>query len=94
MATWLLVYGVGGCWSGYTDATIIEAPEHESAWSQGLQIAWRETAERRGRSRGCSFDLERVNRDVRTCLLYRSRCKPEARKMAELAFDAKAVAHG
>lgn len=47
MLTWLLVFGVGGCWSGYTDATVIQAPDRDTAWRQGLDIALKETADER-----------------------------------------------
>ncbi len=52
MLTWLLVFGVGGCWSGYTDAAIIQAPDLDSAQSLGGQIAWAETAVDRRRRQG------------------------------------------
>ena len=94
MVNWLLVFGVGGCWSGYTDAMILQAPDREEAMRRGIRIAWRETAEERGFRHGCSCDVERIEGDVRTTGLYRSRCKPGAQVMAELAFDALAVAHG
>ena len=50
-----------------------------------------------------SFDLsavstcelvEELKGDVRDAILYRSRCKPGAQAMAQLAFDALEVAHG
>ena len=94
MAHWLLVYGVGGCWSGYTDATIIQAADRDEAWKTGCRIAWDETSEERGLSHGCSFDVEELRGDVRDAILYRSRCKPGAQAMAQLAFDALEVAHG
>ena len=94
MLTWLLVFGVGGCWSGYTDATVIQAPDRDSAMSMGAKIAWKETAEERGHSRGCSFDVELIEGNVRETKLYASRCKPGAKLLAELAFDALEVAHG
>lgn len=87
MLTWLLVFGVGGCWSGYTDAAIIQAPDLDSAQSLGGQIAWAETAEERGYTHGCSYDVELIEGDVRECLLYRCRCKPGAKQLAELAAD-------
>lgn len=94
MLTWLLVYGVGGCWSGYTDAQIIKAPDRDEAMKLGGGIAWKETAEERGNSRGCSYDVELVEGDVRYCTLYVSRCKPGAKLLAELAFDGLGVSHG
>ncbi|WP_299157497.1 hypothetical protein [Accumulibacter sp.] len=95
MLTWLLVFGVGGCWSGYTDATVIQAPDRDTAWRQGLDIALKETAdERRLSFKGCSFDIELVEGDVRECSNYLSRCKPGAKVLAELAFDALEVTHG
>lgn len=95
MVTWLLVFGVGGCWSGYTDATIIQAADREEALRTGGDIAWKETAEERGHSHGCSFDVERLEGDVRKARLYLSRCKPEAQVLAEQAFDRMMeVAHG
>ncbi len=95
MLTWLLVFGVGGCWSGYTDATVIQAPDRDAAWRQGLDIALKETAEeRRLAFKGCSFDVELIEGDVRETKLYASRCKPGAKLLAELAFDALEVAHG
>ena len=87
MLTWLLVFGVGGCWSGYTDAAIIKAPDRESAMSMGVRIAWQETAEQRGYSHGCSCDVELIEGDVRKCALYVSRCKPGAQALADLAAD-------
>ena len=83
MLTWLLVFGVGGCWSGYTDAAIIKAPDRESAMSAGIRIAWQETAEQRGVSRGCSCDVELIEGDVRKCALYVSRCKPGAQAIRQ-----------
>ena len=94
MANWLLAYGVGGCWSGYTDATIIQATDREEALRTGCTIAWKETAEERGVSHGCSLDVERVEGDVRETALYRSRCKPGAQVLAELAFDVLGESHG
>ena len=94
MLTWLLVFGVGGCWSGYTDAQVIQAPDRDSAMSMAGKIAWKETAEERGYNRGCSYDVELISGDVRDCSLYASRCKPGAQMMAELAFDGLEVSHG
>lgn len=94
MLAWLLVYGTGGCWSGYTDAIVIFAEDRDTAMTEGARIAFRETAEERGYSHGCSYDVELILGDVRQTSLYQCRCKPGAKVMAELAFDDIEVAHG
>lgn len=52
-----------------------------------LDITLRETKEERGFTRGCSYDVEAIENDVRDCKLYACRLKPGARIMAEVAFD-------
>ena len=95
MLIWLVVYGAGGCWSGYTGATVIEAPDRDAAWNKAFEIGHRETEEECRRAfKGWSFDIELIEGDVRDCGNYRSRCKPGAKVQAELAFDALEVAHG
>jgi hypothetical protein len=84
---WLVAYGVGGCWSGYTDATIIQASTKEEAMSKASDICRRETAEERGSHRGASYDAELIETDVKDTALWCSRLKPSAKAL--LNFELK-----
>lgn len=79
MAKWLVAYGVGGCWSGYPEATIIEAENKQDALAQADAITRKETAEERGNSRGASYDVELIVDSVEKTALYCSRLKPSAK---------------
>jgi hypothetical protein len=78
---WLVAYGVGGCWSGYTDATIIQASTKEQAMDKAGTICHTETAEERASHRGASYDVELIEGDVKNTALWSSRLLPQAKAM-------------
>ena len=85
--SWLVAYGVGGCWSGYTDATIIRATSKEEATEMAYEICLKETAKQCGNRRGASFDIELIETDVKDTALWCSRLKPSAQAL--LIFELK-----
>lgn len=79
---WLMGFGVGGCWSGYTDATFIDADSKETAMEAARNIAGQQTREERGFSRGYSYDVEPTGPDFKMTGIYLARFKHGARASA------------
>lgn len=83
--TWLVVYGTGGCWSGYPEATVIAAPDKGAAMKSACRIAVRELAD--GPRGGISIDVELVTTGVKETALYASRLLASARAMADAHWE-------
>jgi len=84
MPRWIVAYGIGGCWSGYPFAKIIEAPTKLDAESQTSVICRAATADERSkRYRGASYDVELIEDDFKNTGLWCSRLLPSAKEMLE-----------
>ena len=77
----LIVYGVGGCWSGYTGACIIEVESIEEANDKAFDIAYEKTKKKRGSLRGFSYDVEHLEDGIKSSVLFKTRLLPEARAL-------------
>ncbi len=82
---WLVVFGAGGCWSGYPEATILAASDREDALRLGGRVALHEADN--DRRSGLSFDVELIDVDVASTSLYRSRLLPEGRAWADVHWS-------
>ncbi len=84
---WLVVYGEGGCWSGYPYATIIEGLDKAAANRAAGVIALRELP--RVRRTGTSFDVEQIDPALGPSGTshYASRLRPEAKVMVDTHWE-------
>ena len=85
---WLLAFGLGGCWSGYPEATVFLAADRQAAMTLGGRIAVQEVG-LADRWRGLSFDVELVEGHVNETSIYRSRLRPEGRAMVDVHWQSK-----
>jgi len=82
--SFLIAYGMGGCWVGYPKAVVVEAADDEEAEDIGLHLA----AAERTSCRGGSFDLDEVTSSVEDLPLYKCRLKLSAKEMLNAARGA------
>lgn len=72
MNKYLLVYGQGGCWSGYDNCEIILAKNEEDAMNKGFIIS---NYEIKNKNCGVSYTVEEITDTIENCKLYRCRLK-------------------
>lgn len=81
----LVAFGLGGCWSGYKNAEIVEATD-ESIKEVAFTLA-NDYWHRQNTNSGLSYDWEEVETIVNDCALYQSRLSSKAKAMVnELPF--------
>lgn len=80
MPSYLVAYGMGGCWSGYPEAKIIDALDDDKAEEEAFSVAFDYAEEVSPRRRGYSYDFEIIESVVEKCLLY-TRLKDNAKRL-------------
>ena len=82
MKRFLIAWGIGGCWSGFTHAKIVEANGQEEADKMSI-IEARKDREQQGltQQRGCSAIAEPLTTTVEETGLFQSRLKESAKIM-------------
>lgn len=77
--SFLIAWGVGGCWSGFTHAKIIEATGMEEAQGKAIDEALIDRSNKGlAHKRGCSADAELIETTVEDTGLFSSRLKSSA----------------
>lgn len=85
MQKYLISYGLGGCWTGYSHACIVEAPSVDDAYFQGVVIT--NEAFSANKRKSISIGVEKIESFVENTQQYRTTrgmiLKPSAKNMLQ-----------
>lgn len=88
MKKFLIAWGIGGCWSGFTHAKIVEAANQQEADAMSIDEARKHREqEDLAQKRGCSAIAEPIATTAEETGLFQSRLKASAKIMLRRKQD-------